>query len=415
MLRKLAWWMGAVTLLAAIVVGVWLARPDQTASAQQPLLPRLPLARPPAVAPPTQQPPLVAQQPSTMQAPPPRAEFVPLPDDVPRDEDGLTIEERVNVMVYENCNRSVVNISTRGVREATIFMIDVPTEGAGSGSILDKQGNILTNFHVIENAQKIEVTLFDGSTHEAELVGKDSGTDIAVIRIVAPPEKLFPVVYGDSARLKVGQRVFAIGNPFGLERTLTTGIVSSLNRQLPSRTGRTMKSIIQIDAAINPGNSGGPLLDSRGRLIGMNTAIASRTGQNTGVGFAVPVSNIARVVPQLMQKGRVVRPDVGIQIVFQTERGLLIAKLVQGGPAERAGLRGPKVVRERRRQGPFVTESELVDRAAADLIVGVDGKRLTTADEFLSAIESHNPGEEAVITVIREGRLVDIPVLLGES
>jgi S1-C subfamily serine protease len=350
-----------------------------------------------------------------MQAPPPRTEFVPLPDDVPRDEDGLTIEERVNVMVYENCNRSVVNISTRGVREATIFMIDVPTEGAGSGSILDKQGNILTNFHVIENAQKIEVTLFDGSTHEAELVGKDSGTDIAVIRIAAPPEKLFPVVYGDSARLKVGQRVFAIGNPFGLERTLTTGIVSSLNRQLPSRTGRTMKSIIQIDAAINPGNSGGPLLDSRGRLIGMNTAIASRTGQNTGVGFAVPVSNIARVVPQLMQKGRVVRPDVGIQIVFQTERGLLIAKLVQGGPAERAGLRGPKVVRERRRQGPFVTESELVDRAAADLIVGVDGKRLTTADEFLSAIESHNPGEEAVITVIREGRLVDIPVLLGES
>ncbi|MBL9165924.1 MAG: trypsin-like peptidase domain-containing protein [Planctomycetaceae bacterium] len=415
MLRKLAWGIGAGALLAALVVSVWYVQLDRSASAQPPVLPRLPLTRPPAVAPAPKEPPVVAQQPSVLQAPPQRREFVPLPDDVPRDADGLTAEERVNVMVYENCNRSVVNISTRGVREATIFMIDVPTEGAGSGSILDKQGNILTNYHVIENAREIEVTLFDGSTHEAELVGKDSATDIAVIRITTTPDKLFPVVYGDSARLKVGQRVFAIGNPFGLERTLTTGIVSSLNRQLPSRTGRTMKSIIQIDAAINPGNSGGPLLDSRGRLIGMNTAIASRTGQNTGVGFAVPVSNIARVVPQLLQQGRVVRPDIGIQIVFQTERGLLIAKLAPGGPAERAGLRGPKVVRERKRQGPFVTENELIDRAAADLIVGVDGQRLTTADEFLSAIESRNPGDETVITVVREGRLVDIPVRLGES
>ncbi len=415
MLRKLAWGIGAGSLLVALVVGVWYVQVDQSALAQQPLLPRLPLTRPPVGQPATTPPPAVAQQPSVLQTPPQRREFVPLPDDVPRDADGLTAEERVNVMVYENCNRSVVNISTRGVREATIFMIDVPTEGAGSGSILDKQGNILTNYHVIENAREIEVTLFDGSTHEAELVGKDSATDIAVIRITTTPDKLFPVVYGDSARLKVGQRVFAIGNPFGLERTLTTGIVSSLNRQLPSRTGRTMKSIIQIDAAINPGNSGGPLLDSRGRLIGMNTAIASRTGQNTGVGFAVPVSNIARVVPQLLQQGRVVRPDIGIQIVFQTERGLLIAKLAPGGPAERAGLRGPKVVRERKRQGPFVTENELIDRAAADLIVGVDGQRLTTADEFLSAIESRNPGDETVITVVREGRLVDIPVRLGES
>lgn len=406
----------AVMLLMA---SVWLVGLRTAVEAQTPPLPRLPLGRPPVVAQPPypQTPPLVAQQPgapNTLQ-PPQKSEFVPLPDDIPRDADGLTIEERVNVMVYENCNRSVVNISTKGVREATIFMIDVPTEGAGSGSILDKQGNILTNSHVIENAREIEVTLFDGSTHPAELVGRDTGTDIAVIRISAPPEKLYPVNFGDSARLKVGQRVFAIGNPFGLERTLTTGIVSSLNRQLPSRNGRTMKSIIQIDAAINPGNSGGPLLDSRGKLIGMNTAIASRTGQNTGVGFAVPVSNIARVVPQLIEKGRVIRPDIGIQVVFQTERGLLIAKLAQGGPAERAGLRGPKVVRERRRQGPFITESESIDRAAADLIVGVDGKRITTADEFLNAIESKNPGDEVLLNVVREGRLADVPVRLGES
>lgn len=358
--------------------------------------------------------PQVAQQAPAPTAPP-KPEFMPLPDDVPRDANGLTVEERVNVMVYENCNRSVVNISTRGVREATIFMIDVPTEGAGSGSVIDKRGHILTNYHVIEEAREIEVTLFDGSSHKAELVGQDPATDVAVIRVTAPPELLFPLILGDSARLKVGQRVFAIGNPFGLERTLTTGIISSLNRQLPSRNGRSMKSIIQIDAAINPGNSGGPLLDSHGHLIGMNTAIASRTGQNTGVGFAVPSSSISRVVPQLIERGRVIRPDVGIQMVFQTERGLLIAKLATGGPAERAGLRGPRIVRERKRQGPFVTDSDTIDRAAADLIVGADGKKITSADEFLSAIESKNPGETVTLTVVREGRLIEVPIRLGES
>jgi S1-C subfamily serine protease len=220
---------------------------------------------------------------------------------------------------------------------------------------------------------------------------------------------------GDSTRLKVGQRVFAIGNPFGLERTLTTGIISSLNRSLPSRNGRTMKSIIQIDAAINPGNSGGPLLDSHSRLIGMNTAIASRTGQNTGVGFAIPVTSIARVVPQLIEKGRVVRPEIGIARVYQTERGLLIATLTPGGPAEAAGLRGPRIVRERRRQGPFVYDSQTLDRKAADLIVAVDGQKIVSADEFLSAIESKRPGEEVTLTVVRDGHDTAVRVRLGES
>jgi S1-C subfamily serine protease len=327
----------------------------------------------------------------------------------------LTPEERISVMVYEKCNRAVVNINTRGYRATGFFFLEVPAEGAGSGIVLDTKGHVLTNYHVVEDAREIDVTLFDGRSYRAVVVGSDPPTDVAVLRIEAPLESLHPVAMGDSTRLRVGQRVYAIGNPFGLERTLTTGIVSSLNRTLPSRSGRTIKSIIQIDAAINPGNSGGPLLDTRGRLIGMNTAIASRTGQNTGVGFAIPAHVIARVVPQLIEQGRVVRPEVGIVQVYQTERGLLIATLAPGGPAERAGLRGPRVVRERRRQGPFLYEYETVDRTAADLIVAVDGQPTLTADDFLSAIEAHRPGDTVTITVIREGRRVDVPVTLGQG
>jgi S1-C subfamily serine protease len=279
--------------------------------------------------------------------------------------------------------------------------------------VLDKRGHILTNYHVVEDAREIQVTLFDSKNYDAHLVGRDPVSDVAVIKIDAPADSLYPVTWGDSSRLRVGQRVFAIGNPFGLERTLTTGIISSLNRELPTRNSRTIKSVIQIDAAINPGNSGGPLLDSHGRLIGMNFAIASKTGQNTGVGFAIPVSMVSRVVPQLIEKGKVTRPEIGIARVYQTEMGLLIATLVPGGPAERAGLRGFKVVRQQKRRGPFSYEVESIDRNSADLIVGVDGQKITTADEFLSMIEAKRPGEEAVISVIRENREMRIPVRLA--
>ncbi|MFM8222556.1 MAG: S1C family serine protease, partial [Planctomycetaceae bacterium] len=212
-------------------------------------------------------------------------------------------------------------------------------------------------------------------------VGADPLNDIAVIRIEAPPDDLHPVEIGDSRGLRVGMRVFAIGNPFGLERTLTTGVISSLDRTLEIRDNRTIKSIIQIDAAINPGSSGGPLLDSHGRLIGINTAIASKTGQSAGVGFSIPVSIVARLLPQLISRGRVIRPEIGIAKVYQTERGLLIYRLAPGGPAERDGLRGPQT--RVRRRGPFVTESE--DKLSADLIIGVDGQTIQTADDFLSA------------------------------
>lgn len=336
------------------------------------------------------------------------ARLSPLPD-------GLTDAERVNISVYENVNRAVVNINTRGVREGNFFFMEAPTEGEGSGTIIDKGGHILTNYHVIEGAREIDVTLFDATKYPAELVGQDPPNDVAVVRIDAPAELLHPVSFGNSAQLRVGQQVFAIGNPFGLERTLTTGIISSLNRTLPNRNGRILKSIIQIDAAINPGNSGGPLLDTRSRLIGMNTAIASRSGENTGVGFAIPVSTIARIVPQLIEKGHVVRPQTGIAAVYKTERGLLIQSVVPGGPAERAGLKGPKVVREKRRQGPVVYQYETIDPTAADLIVGVDGKKISSVDEFLTAIEAKRPGETVTLRVMRDGRNIEIPLVLGEG
>ncbi len=334
----------------------------------------------------------------------------------PSDLDELTPEERVNIAVYENVNRSVVNVTTRGYRGDRFLFVEVPSEGEGSGSVVDQQGHIVTNSHVVEGAEEVRVTLFNSKTYDARLVGIDPGTDIAVLRINAPADELFPVRFGDSTRLRVGQRVYALGNPFGLERTLSTGIISSLDRWLPSRRkARTIKQIIQIDAAINPGNSGGPLLDSRGRMIGMNTAIASKTGTSAGVGFAIPVNTIARVVPQLIRTGRVIRPETGIARVYETEQGLLIDTLAPGGPAERAGLQGPRMVRRERRQGPFVYRFDQIDRTTADLIVGVDGKPIKSADDFLEIVESKRPGDTVTLSVVRAGRRMEVAVRLEAS
>jgi S1-C subfamily serine protease len=342
----------------------------------------------------------------------PRALRGPNLERLPGD-DGLTPEERVSVAVYENCNRGVVNINTKVVRNDTFSLFEVPSEGAGSGSVLDVQGHILTNFHVIDSAREIQVTLYDGKSYEGRLVGKDESNDVAVLKIDAPVQSLHPLIPGDSQHLKVGQRVYAIGNPFGLERTLTTGIVSSLERTLPARNRRTIKSIIQIDAAINPGNSGGPLLDSHGRLIGMNTAIASSTGQSAGVGFAIPIANIVRIVPQLIERGHVIRADAGVARVLQTEKGLLIVTMTTGGPAELAGLRGFRVVKQKKRQGPFTYETQTIDRSSADLIIAVDHQPAIKATDFLNLIEVKRPGDEAVITVVREGRETDVRVRLA--
>lgn len=357
---------------------------------------------------PPQMPPQVAAREATPADPPPRTAAA---DDVEFDPD-LTEEERINIRVYEATNRGVVNITTRATRETLLF-VEVPQEGSGSGSIIDKKGHILTNWHVVEGAQQIKVTLFNGDTVDAEVVGSDPPNDIAVLKITASPDVLFPISGGDSSRLRVGQHIFAIGNPFGLDRTLTRGIISSLNRSLPSKSGRTMRSIIQVDAALNRGNSGGPLLDSRGRLIGMNTAIASSTGENTGVGFAIPVNTIRRVVPQLIRDGKVVRASIGITHVFQNDDGIAIVKMATNGPAERAGLRGFRIVKQSKRRGPFVFEEKTLDRAYADIILAVDGKAVKTRDELLDAIEERRPGEEIELTIAREGQPQTVRLQLG--
>jgi S1-C subfamily serine protease len=274
---------------------------------------------------------------------------------------------------------------------------------------------VLTNYHVVEGADEIRVTLFDGKAYTAEVVGRDASTDMALLRIDAPQEVLFPVTFGDSSQLRVGQRVFAIGNPFGLERTLTAGIIASLNRSLPARNRRTIKSIIQIDASINPGNSGGPLLDTRGRVIGMNTAIASKTGQSSGVGFAIGASTIATILPQLIEHGRVIRPDIGIARVLESDQGLVVVAVVPNGPAATAGLRGYRIVRERRQRGAFIEEWQRLDRSHADTITAVDGKPVQSASQFMSLIESHKPGDEVEVSIQRDNRPATIRVELGVS
>jgi S1-C subfamily serine protease len=328
---------------------------------------------------------------------------------------GLTPEELTNIQVYDGANRGVVNIITSTVSYDRFFMLPSPGEGAGSGSVIDKRGHILTNYHVVEDARDIQVTL-NGKTYEdAEVVGTDPDQDIAVLRIDAPPEELFPVPVGTSDNLRVGQRVYTLGNPFGLEGTLTTGIISNINRTLPSRTGREMKSIIQTDAAMNPGNSGGPLLDTSGRMIGMNVAIATKSGQSAGLGFAIPINRIRQIVPQLIEHGKVVRADIGIIAVAEIPEGLQIVRTNRGGPADRAGLRGWKTVRRNVRRGPLVYTVEQDDRSAADIIVAVDGQSVDSASAFLEKIEEHQPGDRIVVTVIRGGETLQIPVSLGSS
>jgi S1-C subfamily serine protease len=328
----------------------------------------------------------------------------------------LTPEELTNIRVYDGANRGVVNVLTKIMASNGFFSLPSHAEGAGSGSVLDKQGHILTNYHVVEDANEVWVTLAGGKDpYKGELVGQDQDNDIAVLKINAPPEELFPVPIGASENLHVGQRVYTLGNPFGLEGTLTTGIISNLNRTLPSRNGRDMKSIIQTDAAMNPGNSGGPLLDTGGRMIGMNVAIATKTGQNAGLGFAIPINRIRQVVPQLIEHGKVVRADIGIVAVKEMDKGLQIVELNKGGPAERAGLQGWKTVRKRVTRGPLAYDVERHDPSAADIIVAIDGQPVESAAAFVDKMEDHQPGERVVLTVLRQGRQLQVPVTLGAS
>jgi S1-C subfamily serine protease len=318
-------------------------------------------------------------------------------------------EEQVNIRVYAAANRSVVNITT--ATESVGFFGEESSSGTGSGFVIDHEGHILTNYHVVEGAQSLQVKLYDGSTHDARVIGEDASNDVAVVQIRVPAEKLAPLKLGDSARLLVGQKILALGNPFGLERTLTTGIISSLDRSLRAKNGRMIKAIIQTDAAINPGNSGGPLLNSRGEVIGMNTAILSEVGQSAGISFAVPINAIARILKPLIEHGRVIRADLGVIRGLATSQGLLVLGLTEDGPASRAGIQAIqiKIVPYRGRL------YQRADPDSADVIVAINGTRIKNLEELMTEVEAHAPGTVVKVTVFRAGKLVNVPVKLGQS
>lgn len=326
----------------------------------------------------------------------------------------LTPDEEANIRIYEEVGPSVVNIISTTI-SYDFFLNPVPEKGSGSGSIIDKNGHILTNFHVVENAKRLEVTLFDGTKWDATLVGSDISNDLAVIKIKAPQEKLRPIPFGDSSALKVGQKVLAIGNPFGLDRTLTVGIISSLGRTMRAPDGRLIRGVIQTDAAINPGNSGGPLLDSSGRMIGINNAIFSPVGANIGIGFAIPVNTAKKVVPQIIQKGYVSRPWVGItgqdigselaKVLKLPSTGVLIAKVEKDSPAQRAGLRGGS---------DLVVIGNLQIIVGGDLITAIDGKPIKNMDHLIEEIESRGIGKDIQLTILRNRKAMTIKVHLSE-
>ncbi|MFT7631042.1 MAG: S1-C subfamily serine protease [Mariniblastus sp.] len=326
----------------------------------------------------------------------------------------FTPEEQINISVYDKVNRSVVNIDTKANRPQHWFMEPQTEEGSGSGWILDKQGHVITNHHVIDGSDVVTVTLSQtGDPLPARVIGSDPQNDIAVLKIDVPAELLFPVEIGESKTLRVGQKIFAIGNPFGLERTMTVGIVSSLDRTLRSKTNRLIKNIIQIDAALNQGNSGGPLLDTEGKLVGMNTAIATITGENTGVGFAVPANTIRRVLPQLLEFGEVRRATLGIDLFWKADRGLGVARTKEYGPAYQAGIRGLKVERQVVRQGNRLFEQIQYNKDSADKILAVNGFELNSTDDLQEALDNHKPGAKVEVLIEREGREITLPLTLG--
>lgn len=304
--------------------------------------------------------------------------------------------EKATIALFREASPSVVFITTLGQRvDLWTRTVTEQPQGTGTGFVWDDAGHIVTNFHVVQNATGAQVTLSDHARFAAELVGVAPQYDLAVLRIKAPADKLKPINIGTSGDLQVGQTVLAIGNPFGLDQTLTTGVVSALGRRITAVTGRAIEDVIQTDAAINPGNSGGPLLDSAGRLIGVNTAIVSRSGSSAGIGFAVPVDTVNRIVPQLIASGKIVRPQIGAVL---DERGVLSGRLgirgalvlgVQpGSAAEKAGLQPT-----RREPNGSIT--------LGDIITEVDGRPVRIPDELRAQMERYKPGDSVELTVIR--------------
>lgn len=325
-------------------------------------------------------------------------------------------EEQTNIKVYENNKRSVVNVDTSTVVNLRWLGRSEEKTGSGSGWVLDKTGHIVTNYHVVAGSDIVTVTFDEGEAVPAEVIGIHPRNDIAVLKVNVDAKRLFPVTIGDSRSLRVGQKIFAIGNPFGLERTMTIGIVSSLDRSLQSKSGQQMRNIVQIDAALNQGNSGGPLLDNQGDLVGMNTAIATLTGENTGVGFAVPARTILRVVPQLIEYGRFRNAWLGVDYFWKSDQGIGIAKVTPGGPADDAGLQGLKADRQIVRFGNGQTA--IVPKwikESADIILEVDQTKIESLDDFQAVIESKDPGDEVELKVLRDGKVRSLTITLGEE
>ncbi len=317
--------------------------------------------------------------------------------------------ERTTIEIFRKVSPSVVHITTL-VNATQPFSMDVEQvpEGTGSGFVWDKDGHVVTNFHVIRGADAAVIVLADGSTWQGRLVGAYPAKDLAVLAIDAPAAKLQPITVGSSADLQVGQMVFAIGNPFGLDQTLTTGVVSALGREIQSTPGRNIRNVIQTDAAINPGNSGGPLLDSAGRLIGINSSILSPSGTSAGVGFAIPVDEVDQVVTELIRNGKVVRPGLGIALAPDqlTQRldlnGVLVMRVDPGGPGAAAGL--------------HPTERDLRGNIAlGDVITAIGDDPVKSTEDYFTALEHHKPGDRVTLTVERDGEPHTVEVTLGEE
>jgi S1-C subfamily serine protease len=310
------------------------------------------------------------------------------------------------IAIFKRVSPSVVSVANtailRDLFRAEVY--EVP-QGAGSGIVWDKDGRIITNFHVVYGASALQVTLSDGSTYPAEIVGLDPDDDIAVIQIKPPKQPLVPIEVGRSSDLQVGQTTLAIGNPFGLDTSLSMGVVSALGRNIVAMSGRVIRDVIQTDAAINPGNSGGPLLDSEGRLIGMNTAIVSPSGVYAGVGFAVPVDTIRRAVPQLIASGRVRRPVLGVRMIpdaiFRKNRddGVGILSVLPDSSAGKAGLKGARVGR----RGEIFY---------GDILLQIDGKPVSSADDVSAIIDRHQLGDVLTLEIERDNKRLSLPVTL---